>query len=506
MGTNNSGQAIDIQHAGTGDAIDIEYAGTGFALDINITNSGGEGIEISSAVATGELLHISQTGGSGPLIQCTRSGSATGLGLFISFSGTGTNHCIRLDNSSSSSSSDSIEINHSGAGRSIDLNHTATGAVPAIDLDYAGSNHALDIFCSSLTSSHQALVISETSSVSNVRNVALVQVTASGTGVSGNIAEFNGQGGSFFDIHDDCSVRIHTNLAPADALVVNNPDSGTGSGETLLVLAANASTVAGHRWMECIGSGSNITFRIDDGGATYNDQGIYSSPADYAENFTPKLDKSNYAPGDVIIISGADEVDKSSAPNQTAVLGVYSTQPAFLGNSGPDGGDLTGGTLEAASWAWEQSKGPRSSYDKLVIAGDRTADYAVDSMVRMDGSNTAMTVLTVSHNVGLDETTVTFDQTWINDPLGNGPVDLYHTVPERQVIPVGLLGQIPTKCITENGTINPGDLLVTSSTAGYAMKAGVSPAAGTIIGKALGTVTDVDGTQTDTINCFINPM
>jgi hypothetical protein len=37
----------------------------------------------------------------------------------------------------------------------------------------------------------------------------------------------------------------------------------------------------------------------------------------------------------------------------------------------------------------------------------------------------------------------------------------------------------------ENGPIQRGDLLVTSSTSGHAMRAGAQPAAGTIIGKAL---------------------
>ena len=69
-----------------------------------------------------------------------------------------------------------------------------------------------------------------------------------------------------------------------------------------------------------------------------------------------------------------------------------------------------------------------------------------------------------------------------------------------------MLGQVPTKCITENGTISPGDLLVTSSTPGYAMKAGASPSIGTIIGKALDTLTDTgSGSDTGVLNVYVNP-
>lgn len=51
---------------------------------------------------------------------------------------------------------------------------------------------------------------------------------------------------------------------------------------------------------------------------------------------------------------------------------------------------------------------------------------------------------------------------------------------------LALAGRVPVKVSFENGTIHPGDLLVASSTPGYAMRAPVNPAPGTVIGKALG--------------------
>jgi hypothetical protein len=54
-------------------------------------------------------------------------------------------------------------------------------------------------------------------------------------------------------------------------------------------------------------------------------------------------------------------------------------------------------------------------------------------------------------------------------------------------VPMAMLGIVPTKVSAENGPIKPGDLLVTSSTAGYAMKAtDRSRMVGALIGKALG--------------------
>ncbi len=77
-----------------------------------------------------------------------------------------------------------------------------------------------------------------------------------------------------------------------------------------------------------------------------------------------------------------------------------------------------------------------------------------------------------------------------------------------QYIPLGMMGVIPTKVTTENGIIRRGDLLVTSSTPGHAMKA--SPVvvngiklypSGTIIGKAL---QNFDGTRSGLIEVLVN--
>ncbi|MBU0491013.1 MAG: hypothetical protein KKA73_29755 [Chloroflexi bacterium] len=52
-------------------------------------------------------------------------------------------------------------------------------------------------------------------------------------------------------------------------------------------------------------------------------------------------------------------------------------------------------------------------------------------------------------------------------------------------IPLAMTGVVPVKVSAENGPIRPGDLLVTSATPGYAMRAGPNPPQGTVIGKAL---------------------
>lgn len=52
-------------------------------------------------------------------------------------------------------------------------------------------------------------------------------------------------------------------------------------------------------------------------------------------------------------------------------------------------------------------------------------------------------------------------------------------------VPVAITGIVPCKATAENGAIHRGDLLVSSSIPGHAMRAGLAPAPGTVIGKAL---------------------
>jgi hypothetical protein len=52
-------------------------------------------------------------------------------------------------------------------------------------------------------------------------------------------------------------------------------------------------------------------------------------------------------------------------------------------------------------------------------------------------------------------------------------------------VPLAVVGMVPVKVSAENGPIQPGDLLTSSVTPGHAMRAGVDPPIGTIIGKAM---------------------
>jgi len=61
--------------------------------------------------------------------------------------------------------------------------------------------------------------------------------------------------------------------------------------------------------------------------------GSYVAGSDFAEAFEAKDDKSIYEPGDVVVLcdDGSKEVEKSTAPYDTRVAGIYSTRPGVLG-------------------------------------------------------------------------------------------------------------------------------------------------------------------------------
>jgi hypothetical protein len=60
---------------------------------------------------------------------------------------------------------------------------------------------------------------------------------------------------------------------------------------------------------------------------------------------------------------------------------------------------------------------------------------------------------------------------------------------------MAMVGRVPTKVSAENGPIKVGDLLVTSSTPGYAMKGtDRSLLTGAVVGKAMGPLDSGTGT------------
>ena len=146
------------------------------------------------------------------------------------------------------------------------------------------------------------------------------------------------------------------------------------------------------------GSGASITFA--DGTVQSTAYTGVTCGGDYAESVDVTGDRTNYSPGDVMVIDpdSPGRFLKSNESYSTAVTGVYSTKPGVLGR--------------------RQTTDPRTTTTE---------------------------------------------------------------------IPMAMVGIVPTKVSAENGPIQPGDLLVSSSSIGFAMKGtDRSRMLGAVIGKALG--------------------
>ena len=159
-------------------------------------------------------------------------------------------------------------------------------------------------------------------------------------------------------------------------------------------------------------SGGVNRFRVSNIGQVFANGGYQSNGADFAELMAVEGVPGDYAPGQVLTHSATADRAVALAGAGDPVLGVYATQPGYVG--APDLGE---------------------------------EDLA-------------------------------------------------------ELIPVAVLGIVPVTVNDDGGAISRGDQLVVSSTGGVAKRAGISPAAGTVIGRALEAWS---GTGTGTVLAFVAP-
>jgi hypothetical protein len=147
-------------------------------------------------------------------------------------------------------------------------------------------------------------------------------------------------------------------------------------------------------------------------------------------------------------------------------------------------GFFNGGTQSSGADVAEafDVEGAFESYepgDVLVISADR------DRTVRKSGEPYS----TLIAGVYATKPGLLLTEKGLDDPLGS-------------MVPMGIVGVLPTKVSSENGPIRRGDLLVTASLPGCAMKGtNRDRMLGAVLGKAL---ENFDGTTTGVINVLVN--
>jgi hypothetical protein len=75
-------------------------------------------------------------------------------------------------------------------------------------------------------------------------------------------------------------------------------------------------------------------FRVLTSGEARSDVGFFTTAADFAEMLPAA---TGLEPGDVLVVGTDGQLARSAAPHQTSVIGVYSTNPGFVGGKPMDG-------------------------------------------------------------------------------------------------------------------------------------------------------------------------
>jgi len=101
----------------------------------------------------------------------------------------------------------------------------------------------------------------------------------------------------------------------------NGGTDGSGSGGGDFITAVN-------------GVENDVQFRVLTTGEVRSDVGFYTPAADLAE-MLPAVD--GLEPGDVLVIGADSKLHRSAEPYQGSVVGVYSTQPGFVGGQPVEG-------------------------------------------------------------------------------------------------------------------------------------------------------------------------
>ena len=217
-----------------------------------------------------------------------------------------------------------------------------------------------------------------------------------GPGVYGeSTAEISGNHGVYGETQGDWgwASGVYGKSFKSNAIGVTGWNTGSGSGvygyseKGVALVAKSPSGNLIEAWDT---SPSDRRFYVANNGQVYADGSFSSRGADLAELLPAVQDLE---PGDVLVMGPSGQLARTNSPYDPAVMGIYSTEPGFVGG--------------------------------VTSVQDYTSK-----------------------------------------------------------VPLAIVGIVPCKVNTENGPIQIGDLLVTSSTPGVAMKASSAPA-GTVIAKAL---------------------
>ena len=448
--TIGTGPAFRGETASGSSVMEATHTGTNASAGVFKINNGANNFAALYAETNGKRAgHFVKTAGTGPAVYID---SQTGGGLFANHNGpTGYAGIIQTINASNTFAA--LFAESAGSGPSIWANKMDTETGSSLEATHSGVAGSAGSFEISVPTNTSAGVYSET--------------IGSGAAVYGkNTGAGNGFGGLF-------EVESATNTYPAiqakskgtgSAIrAIQQPGDGPGPGMDVLML--NPASTATGLIVEQQGLGEGARFNIN--------QSTSSNAAIRAiTNGTGSAIYANHtgASGDLAVF-------QSSSAN---VARIDRTGKGFF-----NGGTQASGADVAEMFDVEGGKENYEPGDVLVISEstDRTVERS-----SQPNSRKVVGVYATKPGVILTEKDMDAD-------FGG-------------MVPMGVIGVIPTKVCLENGVIKRGDLLVSSSEKGKAMKA--IPAIingieiypqGAILGKAL---ENYDGTGKALIEVLVN--
>lgn len=255
----------------------------------------------------------------------------------------------------------------------------------------------------------------------NVRNNAFVVDSTGTVGVGGNPLL---KGGLYVD-HDGGGIQyaFHTNgviSSPWMGLAYIGSDSAATTGASALLVSVPAGSAADCRLISATRD-FDTEFRVDGDGDVFADGAFSGGGADFAELFRVSGGAKTVEPADVLAIDPLDAGGLRMSEKARSTLVV--------------GVYSTRPGFVASKREWDEAGG-----DRRVLIGSEMVS---------------------KREYKLQDVLAEFDE-----------------------VPVAVVGRVPCKATAENGPIRIGDLLVTSSTPGHAMRDD-DPRVGTVLGKAL---------------------
>jgi uncharacterized protein YjbI with pentapeptide repeats len=238
------------------------------------------------------------------------------------------------------------------------------------------------------------------------------------------------------------------------------------------------------------------SFKLSDG--NFSSGHVYTATATYATSAGTAATASGISDG---IVTTAKIVDANVTPaklTQSDYANVYkikvdtATYATSAGTAGT-ASNLSNGIIESSHFRYAGDYG--HIYD-IKVSSAGYADAPGADLAEIYASSEILEAgdvvsISATKDNSIEKTKVS-DDVMVAGVISTEP-GLLMNVKEKGY-KLALVGKVPTKVCNEGGSIKRGDLLVSSSTAGYAKKAGEQPKAGTVIGKALENFDSSKGT------------